>query len=78
MVQPNAGFYAMIRTPGQIDVAERILETDGIATCPGVGFGINSAESIRVSLAGRVDEVRMGVERLADVLADPPYAKPRG
>lgn len=78
VVQPNAGFYAMIRTPGQIDVSERILETHGIATCPGVGFGINSAESIRVSLAGRVDEVRTGIERLADVLADPPYAKSRG
>jgi len=78
VVQPNAGFYAMIRTPGQIDVSERILETHGIATCPGVGFGINSAESMRVSLAGRLDEVRTGIERLADVLADPPYAKPRG
>lgn len=78
VVQPNAGFYAMIRTPGQIDVAERILETDGIATCPGVGFGINSAESIRVSLAGRLDEVRTGIERLADVLANPQYAKSRG
>ena len=75
MVRPNAGFYAMIRTPGQVDVSERILETDGLATCPGAGFGINSAESIRVSLAGRVDEVRMGVERLADVLANPQYAK---
>jgi len=78
VVRPNAGFYAMIRTPGQIDVSERILETHGIATCPGVGFGINSAESMRVSLAGRLDEVRTGIERLADVLADPPYAKPRG
>jgi aspartate/methionine/tyrosine aminotransferase len=74
IIRPNAGFYAMIRTPGEVTAAETMLVADGIATCPGAGFGLNSTESVRISLAGRLDAVREGIDRLADVLARQPYS----
>jgi len=59
----------MIRTPGSRVSAEEMLKMDGVATCSGAGFGSNSAESIRVSLAGRLEAVVEGIDRLAGALA---------
>jgi aspartate/methionine/tyrosine aminotransferase len=70
VIQPNAGFYAMIKTSNERTAAEALLHEDGVATCPGSGFGSNCTESIRVSLAGKSDEVREGIDRLVRVLAD--------
>ncbi|MAQ55226.1 MAG: hypothetical protein CL719_10280 [Chloroflexi bacterium] len=77
VIRPNAGFYAMIRTPGSRESAEEMLKMDGVATCPGSGFGSNSAESIRVSLAGSLEAVLEGIDRLAGALAGRPHLTSR-
>ena len=77
VIRPNAGFYAMIRTPGSRVSAEEMLKMDGVATCSGAGFGSNSAESIRVSLAGRLEAVVEGIDRLAGALAARPQLTSR-
>ncbi len=51
LVQPNSAFYALIRVDSDLDAFE-FLMTRNVSTCPGSKFGKNSANALRVSLAG--------------------------
>ncbi|MEL7061533.1 MAG: pyridoxal phosphate-dependent aminotransferase, partial [Acidobacteriota bacterium] len=50
-----------------ISFAERLLQDHGVATVPGAAFG--SDHHVRLSFACSQDELRQGLERMADALA---------
>jgi aspartate/methionine/tyrosine aminotransferase len=70
--EPKGAFYAFpgIQGTGRSseDLAEVLLEEAGIAVVPGDAFGEYGAGHLRFSYAASDDDLREGVERIADVL----------
>lgn len=66
---PNAAFYSMV------DMGERggdegfkFLLNQNVSTCPGSKFGLNSANTVRISLAGSTETFEKDIEMLASAL----------
>lgn len=68
-IKPNAAFYALIHTgPRGGDAAFSFLLDRNVSTCPGVKFGENSRNTVRVSLAGSSENYEKDVEMLSSAL----------
>jgi aspartate/methionine/tyrosine aminotransferase len=67
LVQANSAFYALIRVDNDLDAFE-FLMTRNVSTCPGSKFGKNSANALRVSLAGNSDFFEKDISMLKDGL----------
>lgn len=68
---PNSAFYALIDT-GERDGEEAFsfLLDRNVSTCPGVKFGLNSKNSIRVSVAGAHESFERDISMLNVALAE--------
>ncbi len=67
MVEPKGGIYAFIRLPG-VDSAKfclRLIEEEKVAVAPGVDFGGEWTEWIRVTIAKSREELEEGLHRIA-------------
>jgi aspartate/methionine/tyrosine aminotransferase len=73
---PAGAFYAFPEVSGLLratgltvqQLADRLLEEQGVAVLPGGGFGAGGATGIRISFAGVADDVTRGVAGLAAFL----------
>lgn len=66
---PNAAFYSLIDmgTRGGDEGFSFLLDKN-VATCPGSKFGMNSKNSVRVSLAGPADKFETDIQMLSAAL----------
>jgi aspartate/methionine/tyrosine aminotransferase len=71
---PEGAFYILVDVSpsglGSLDFAHRLLEERGVAVAPGTAFGEVGAGAVRVSLASSDQDLREGVGRLCDLVAD--------
>jgi aspartate aminotransferase len=63
---PNVGQYLSSQVPTTLALALRLLEQAGVATVPGEGFG--APGYLRISFARPLDELRDGVQSIAEFL----------
>jgi aspartate aminotransferase len=63
---PNLGRYLSPRNPTTLALALRLLEEAGVATVPGEAFG--APGYLRISFARPIEELRDGIQRVAEVL----------
>lgn len=63
---PNLGRYLSSKVPTSLELALRLLEQAGVATVPGEGFG--APGYLRISFARPLDELRDGVQSIAEFL----------
>ena len=72
---PQGAFYvfADIRSTGltDVDFALRLLKEHGVACVPGSAFGACGAGFVRMSYATSLEEIRLAVKRLSDMLKSP-------
>jgi aspartate/methionine/tyrosine aminotransferase len=61
---PNAGFYGFIGVKNGDRVFKNLLERFKVAVCPGSAFGPKGGDAIRVSLAGSLTDVQIGLGRV--------------
>lgn len=67
---PNAAFYAMINVGSMGGEAAYLeLMESNVATCPGTRFGIESRDTVRVSLAGAAENFEKDLELLSNGLS---------
>lgn len=69
LVQPNSGFYALIKTGNSEKAFEFFLDRN-VATCPGSRFGLKSNESLRISIAGSARYLEKDFELLSSAYKD--------
>lgn len=73
-VRPSGAFYIWIDVSGaglsDVDFARRLLTEREVAVTPGSAFGPASGDFVRVSLASDASELRKGVGRLVESVAD--------
>lgn len=65
VIEPEGAFYCMARIPGRtgsLETALRLLEQERVVSVPGVAFGAEGW--LRLSWAGDLQDVRLGLERL--------------
>jgi LL-diaminopimelate aminotransferase len=67
---PSRGaFYVWARVPGEmrsVEFSSRVLDTVGVVTTPGVGFGRGGEGWFRIALCSDVAAIRRGIQRLAE------------
>jgi aspartate aminotransferase len=65
---PEGGFYAFVNVEAldgtSHDVAERLLEEQGVVTVPGAGFGAGGEGHLRVSFATSLERLEVGFDRI--------------
>ncbi|HSL73316.1 MAG TPA: pyridoxal phosphate-dependent aminotransferase [Ilumatobacteraceae bacterium] len=70
--RPSGAFYLMVDISGSglsdIDFCSRMIEERRVAVVPGSAFGPASGRYARVSLASPLDDLRVGLERVADAV----------
>jgi aspartate/methionine/tyrosine aminotransferase len=67
--KPNSAFYALLNTGDRGgDEAFKFLMDRNVSTCPGSKFGVNSKNSVRVSLAGSSETFEQDLEMLTSGL----------
>jgi len=70
---PSGAFYAWpdVRATGFAsgELADRLLEEAGVVTLPGTGFGAEGEGYLRLSYANSQDNLREGLARIAEFLA---------
>ncbi len=68
LVEPQGGIYAFVDTsslfPDSLQCVDSLLENYHIAVIPGVSFGKNVKEFIRITLATRTEKVQAFIEAL--------------
>jgi aspartate aminotransferase len=73
--KPGGAFYLLVdisRAGVPVDYfAQRLLEKHNVAVAPGTAFGAAAAQYVRISLASSADELRAGLPRLCEALAQP-------
>ena len=73
-VRPSGAFYLWIDVSNaglsDVDFTRRLLVERGVAVTPGSAFGPASGRFVRVSLASVPSELRKGVERVVESVAD--------
>ena len=68
-IKPNAAFYSLIDTgPGGGEAAFSFLLEQNVSSCPGVKFGENSKNTVRVSLAGSKENFEKDIDMLSSAL----------
>ena len=69
--KPNAAFYALINI-GNLggEAAFAFMLERNVSTCPGVKFGENARNSVRISLAGSKDNFEKDIEMLTSALTE--------
>jgi aspartate aminotransferase len=71
---PEGGFYAFLNVSAldgtSDDVAERLLEEQGVVTVPGAGFGPGGEGHLRVSFATSLERLEVGFDRIAAFVED--------
>lgn len=67
---PNAAFYSMINmgSSGGDEGFEFLLKHN-VSTCPGSKFGLNSKDTVRISLAGSANTFEKDIDMLSKALA---------
>jgi aspartate/methionine/tyrosine aminotransferase len=69
--KPNSAFYALLNTGNRSgDEAFQFLLDRNVSTCPGSKFGMNSKNSVRVSLAGDAITFERDLSMLTSGLAE--------
>jgi len=63
----NSAFYALLRIENDLEGFE-FLMNENVSTCPGSKFGHNSANSIRISLAGKKENFENDINMLKNAL----------
>lgn len=70
---PDGGFFLFldVRSLGlpSLTLSERLLAEADVVTVPGIAFGDNGEGFLRLSYAGREDEIAVGMQRIADLFA---------
>lgn len=67
--KPNAAFYSMVNMGNRGgDEGFEFLLKRNVSTCPGSKFGMNSRETVRISLAGPSETFEKDIEMLSDAL----------
>lgn len=75
-VQPTGAFYAFpnvsgtfgkLGVKGSLEFSSKVLEQARVAVVPGIAFG--SDEHVRLSFATSMEQIRKGLDRLAELLA---------
>jgi len=67
IIEPKGGIYAFIRLPG-INSAEfslRLLREEKVAVAPGIDFGENWKEWLRITIAKSKEEIQEGLKRIS-------------
>ena len=76
LVEPTGAFYVFFNvsryTDSVYDFAFEILEQAGVALTPGVDFGPHGEGFLRLSYANSLENLELGLDRLAAFLADRP------
>ena len=69
MVEPQGGIYAFIRLPqaDSVKFSIALLEEKKVAVAPGIDFGERWKEWIRITIAKSEEEVREGLNRIAEL-----------
>jgi LL-diaminopimelate aminotransferase len=69
-VFPSRGaFYVWARVPGEmrsVEFSSKVLDTVGVVTTPGVGFGQGGEGWFRIALCSDVSAIRRGIQRLSE------------
>ena len=65
---PNLGRYLGREIPTTLELGRRLLEDKHVAVVPGEGFG--APGYVRISFARPLEELREGVRRIAEFLAE--------
>jgi aspartate aminotransferase len=72
-VRPSGAFYLMVEIgdgePSE-PFARRLLEERRVAVTPGSAFGANGEGMVRISLAASEEAIAIGLERLAQAVAE--------
>lgn len=72
--RPSGAFYVMAdvsaATSDSYAFARELLERRAVAVAPGEAFGSRGAGMVRISLAASERDLRTGIERLADAVAE--------
>jgi LL-diaminopimelate aminotransferase len=66
---PQGAFYVWARVPGEmrsVEFSGRVLDTVGVVTTPGVGFGRGGEGWFRIALCSDVAAIRLAMTRLAE------------
>ncbi|HUR68167.1 MAG TPA: pyridoxal phosphate-dependent aminotransferase [Candidatus Thermoplasmatota archaeon] len=72
---PKGAFYVFAKYHHKLDsmaMAEKLLHEGGVAVTPGIEFGPLGEGHVRISYANSRDNLRRGLERIADVCAKLP------
>ena len=71
---PEGGFYAFLDVRAldgtSFEVATRLIESYGVVTVPGEGFGAGGEGFVRVSFASSMDDLEAGFDRIARMVRD--------
>jgi aspartate/methionine/tyrosine aminotransferase len=77
---PHGAFYVFPNVSGTgmngSEMADKLLYEGGVCTLSGTAFGKVGADHIRISYANSQDNLRLALERIADVVAKTPTAVP--
>jgi aspartate/methionine/tyrosine aminotransferase len=74
-VAPEGAFYACVRLPedsSSIEAADELIERCDVVTIPGVAFGASMEGWLRLTWVGPPDQVRDGIQRIAEYCATLP------
>lgn len=66
LFKPNSAFYALLKTGDDLPAFEYFMQNN-VSTCPGSKFGINSAGTLRISLAGHSESFLSDLLKLKTV-----------
>jgi aspartate/methionine/tyrosine aminotransferase len=71
--EPKGAFYILAdisaASSDSYAFARRLVAEKGVAVAPGLTFGPSGTEMVRLSLATNTDQLRSGVERLVEAVA---------
>ena len=66
---PDGAFYFLVDVEREsVAFAHDLLTEHGVAVAPGTAFGEPTREFVRVSLCASEDHVRMGLERICEMV----------
>jgi aspartate/methionine/tyrosine aminotransferase len=75
---PHGAFYVFPNVSGTgmngTQMADKLLNEGGVCTLSGTAFGKVGADHIRISYANSQENLKLALERIADVVAKTPTA----
>ncbi|MHA1676606.1 MAG: pyridoxal phosphate-dependent aminotransferase [Candidatus Njordarchaeales archaeon] len=72
MIEPKGGIYAFIRLPG-VDSGNfslKLLEKMNVAVAPGIDFGENWKDWLRITIARTEEEIQEGLDRISKLYSE--------